>query len=182
MKTHKYIAIVLSYLTLSPLLLILDGKWKLLSKWLRITLFILSPFMLVAGGIIVWFGVCWYQSYYYPKHHFVKPSVIENITGVKLPNYKVIEYDMGEEQSNGYYPQKYVLEFKNIPSEEFYQELDKKFYKTLNSNGYIEYSFNDICNCLPHLHSECADADCGFHIKITKDSKVFYIYINSRIW
>lgn len=181
MKAHKYIAIFLSYLTLSPLLLILDRKWNLLSKWLRITLFILSPFMLVVVGVIVCLGVYWYQ-YYYPKHHFVKPSVIENITGIKLPKYKVIEYDMGEEYSNGYYPQKYVMEFKNIPSEEFYQELDKKFYKTLNSNGYIEYSFNDICNCLPHLHSECADADCGFHIKITKDSKVFYIYINSRIW
>lgn len=41
------IALFLSWLTLSPLLLILDNRWKLLPKWLRIVLFVLSPMMLV---------------------------------------------------------------------------------------------------------------------------------------
>lgn len=145
-------------------------------KYILLSLFSLAVLLIVIALAYM------YYPYYYRSHHFVKPSVIENITGIKLPKYKVIEYDMGEEYSNGYYPQKYVMEFKNIPSKEFYQELDKKFYKTLNSNGYIEYSFNDICNCLPHLQSEAVDAVCRFYIKIIKDSKVFYIYINSRIW
>ena len=49
MKKHivfKSIALFFSWLTLSPLLLILDGRWKLLPKWLRIVLFVLSPMML----------------------------------------------------------------------------------------------------------------------------------------
>jgi hypothetical protein len=35
------------WLTLSSLLFILDGRWKLLPKWLCIVLFVLSPMMLV---------------------------------------------------------------------------------------------------------------------------------------
>ena len=50
MKKHivfKSIALTLSWLTLLPLLLILDGRWKLLPKWLRIVLFVLSPMMVI---------------------------------------------------------------------------------------------------------------------------------------
>ena len=45
--TLKAVALVISWLSLLPLLLILDGRWKLLPKWLRIVLFVLSPMMLV---------------------------------------------------------------------------------------------------------------------------------------
>ncbi|MBQ6101630.1 MAG: hypothetical protein IJK36_08530 [Bacteroidales bacterium] len=43
----KCIVLAISWLTLSPLLLIMDGRWKLLPKWLRIVLFIISPMMIV---------------------------------------------------------------------------------------------------------------------------------------
>ena len=36
----KGTALAVSWLTLSPLLLILDGRWKLLPKWLRVVLFL----------------------------------------------------------------------------------------------------------------------------------------------
>lgn len=42
----KAIVLFASWLTLSPLLLILDGRWKLLPKWLRIVLFVFSPLVL----------------------------------------------------------------------------------------------------------------------------------------
>ncbi len=47
----KSIALFLSWLTLSPLLPILDGRWKLLPKCLRVVLFLVSPMM-------NWFGSC----------------------------------------------------------------------------------------------------------------------------
>lgn len=47
----KSIALFLSWLTQSPLLLILDGRWKLLSKCLQVVLFLVSPMM-------NWFGSC----------------------------------------------------------------------------------------------------------------------------
>ena len=51
--TQKAVALVISWLTLSPLLLILDGRWKLLPKWLRIVLFVVSPMMLILYIIAV---------------------------------------------------------------------------------------------------------------------------------
>ena len=93
----KSIVLAASWLMLSPLFLILDGRWKLLPKWLRIMLFIASPLMLY---VIVMVPIsCYFQywGYWYPRHHFVKPKVIENITGVRLPKYKVVEYNMNRE-------------------------------------------------------------------------------------
>lgn len=47
MKIIKPILLFLSWLTLSPLLFILDGRWKLLPKWLRIVLFVFSPLIII---------------------------------------------------------------------------------------------------------------------------------------
>jgi hypothetical protein len=94
MKNHtliKTIVLILSWLTLLPLLLIFDGRWKLLPKWLRIVLFVLSPMMLIVMAVAPIFGYM-YFSEYHMKHHFVRPRVVENITGVRLPRYKVVEY------------------------------------------------------------------------------------------
>ena len=95
MKKHiilKSIALFISWLIFSPLLFILDGRWKLLPKWLRILLFFLSPLMLIviAAALIICYS--YYYDYYYPRHHFVRPRVVENITGVAFPKYKVVEY------------------------------------------------------------------------------------------
>ena len=90
----KSIALFLSWLTLSPLLLILDGRWKLLPKWLRIVLFVLSPMMLVVMAVAAFFGYMYYSEHYM-QHHFVRRRVVENITGVKFPKYKVL--NQGEE-------------------------------------------------------------------------------------
>ena len=54
----KAIALLLSWLTLSPLMLILDGRWKLLPKWLRILLFVLSPMMLIVYAVAGIQGHC----------------------------------------------------------------------------------------------------------------------------
>lgn len=83
MRKHtliKALALLLSWLTLSPLLLIMDGRWKLLPKWLRVVLLMLSPMMMVVLlviGIIAYLG---YQDYW-NKHHFVTPGVIDLMYG-----------------------------------------------------------------------------------------------------
>ena len=79
----KSIVLFLSWLTLSPFLLILDGRWKLLPKWLRIVLFVLSPMMLI---IVVVLALLVQMDYsYYSRRHFVKSSVIENMAIVQYP-------------------------------------------------------------------------------------------------
>ena len=129
MKKHtilKSIALFFSWLTLSPLLLILDGRWKLLPKWLRMLLFFLSPLMLIVFAAALIICYFYYHDYYYPQHHFVKPKVIENITGVKLPKYKVVEYQRRKQTFNRDYSDEFVLEFKDTPDDTFYQELQNK--------------------------------------------------------
>lgn len=182
MKALKYIALLLSYLTISPLLLILDRKWQLLPKWLRITSFILSPLMLIIMGIALFISIYWYKLDYYPRHHFVRPRVIENITGVRLPKYKVIKYDKGVEYEKSRlsflidYTDEFVLEFKEMPSEEFYQQLHDKYDHHKNENGITEYSFYCMWgNGLPAPKGESESDDYTFSIKILKDSKTFYI-------
>ena len=63
-KILKIISLILSWATLSPLLLILDGRWKLLPKWLRIVLFVLSPMMLVIIAAVAFLCYAYYWDYY----------------------------------------------------------------------------------------------------------------------
>lgn len=126
----KAIVLVVSWFTLSPLVLILDGRWKLLPKWLRILLFLLSPLMLVVLFVLGIMGYFYYQDYW-REHHFVRPRVIENITGVRMPKYKVIERNL--EQAIDY-EDTFVLEFKEMP--------DSSFYQRLRNNG---FDYRDGC-------------------------------------
>ena len=176
MKALKYIALFLSYLTLSPLLLILDRKWQLLPKWLRITLFVLSPLMLIIICIALFISIYWYNMDYYPRHHFVRPRVIENITGVRLPKYKVIEYNKGRRSFQGDYSDEFVLEFKEMPTDEFYQLLNEQYEHNTNYEGIVEYTFDCMWgNGLPAPKGESENDDYTFYIEIPKDSKTFYI-------
>lgn len=121
----KSIVLIASWLTLSPLLLILDGRWKLLPKRLRIVLFVLSPLVLV---MLLAIGILSYSYYldYWRENHFVRSRVIENITEVKMPKYKVIERNLGRGLRDHY--DTFILEFKETPDSAFFQTLrDKGF-------------------------------------------------------
>ena len=156
----KALALLLSWLTLSPLLLIMDGRWKLLPKWLRVVLLMLSPMMMVVLlviGIIAYLG---YQDYW-NKHHFVTPGVIENITGVKMPRYKVVERNLDVDPFHNWRQRKhrsrfdvwrydhrdeFMLEFIETPDEAFYLDLRGKGFD-YNSGfdqqrGYYEFHLN----------------------------------------
>jgi len=171
----KGAALAASWLTLSPLLLILDGRWKLLPKWLRIVLFVVSPMML----IIVVLAAIWGSDYYsehYMQHHFVRRKVVENITGVKFPSYKVV--NRGEEwKCFGRSPEHaydFTLEFNKMPDDEFYKKLDEHF--DCFEPG--EYSFSAIWgNGLEAPKGESDEDDISFSIDINRDSKTFYIRV-----
>ena len=118
----------------------------------------------------------WYYGYYHPRHHFVRPKVIENITGVRLPKYKVVEYERGSHAFTGDYSADFVLEFKEIPSKDFYQLLNELYDHRTNSKGITEYTFDCMWgNGLPAPKGESDSDDYFFHIKIPKGSKAFYI-------
>ena len=170
MRRHvliKAIALFLSWFTLSPLMLILDGRWKLLPKWLRIVLFVLSPMMLI---IVVVLALLVQMDYsYYSRRHFVKSSVIENITGVSFPKYRVVDR---RSTWNSY--DNFTLEFKRMPDEAFYKELDEHF--DCFEPG--KYSYSAIWgNGLEAPKGESDEDDISFSIDIKRDSKVFHIRV-----
>lgn len=172
--TLKAIALAVSWLTLSPLLLILDGRWKLLPKWLRILLFFLSPLMLIIIVIAVILGDMYYSDFY-ARHHFVKPKVIENITGVRLPDYKVVEYERGPRFFNGDYTDEFVLEFDRIPDDDFYKKLEEQF--DCFEPG--KYSFGAIWgNGMEAPKGESDKDDIGFSIDIERGSKTFHVSVS----
>lgn len=178
MKKHtliKTIVLILSWLTLSPLLLIFDGRWKLLPKWLRIVLFVLSPMMLVVIALAAFWGYDYYSEHYM-QHHFVRRRVVENITGVRLPRYKVIE--RGEEGSRASrfpdHTYNFTLEFKKMLGEDFYKNLDEHF----DSFEPGEYSFSAIWgNGIEAPKGESDKDDISFSIDIERGSKTFYIRV-----
>jgi hypothetical protein len=168
MRKHvliKAIALLLSWFTFSPLLLILDGHWKLLPKWLRVVLFVLSPMMLI---IVVVLALLVQADYsYYSRRHFVKSDVIENITGVSFPKYTVVE-------RRSIWCDYFMLEFERMPDEAFYKELDEHF--DCFEPG--EYSFSAIWgNGIEAPKGESDKDDISFSIDIARGSKTFHIRV-----
>lgn len=169
----KAIVLAATWLTLSPLLLILDGRWKLLPKWLRIALFVVSPMMLIVVSVCAFLGYYYYFEYYM-EHHFVRRRVVENITGVKFPNYKVV--NRGEEwKCFSRFPEPaydFTLKFNKMPDDEFYKKLDEHF--DCFEPG--EYSYSAIWgNGLEAPKGESDEDDISFSIDIERGSKTFHI-------
>lgn len=171
----KSMVLAASWLTLSPLLLIFDGQWKLLPKWLRIVLFVLSPMMLVVMAVAVFWGYD-YFSEHYMQHHFVRRRVVENITGVRLPKYKVVKrWEEGSRASR--FPDHsydFTLEFKKMPDEDFYKKLDEHF--DCFEPG--KYSYSAIWgNGIEAPKGESDEDDISFSIDIERGSKTFHIRV-----
>ena len=172
----KSIALLLAWLTLSPLLLILDGRWGLLPKWLRVLLFLLSPMMLIVYAVVAFLCYDYYVDYY-SRHHFVRSKVVENITGVRFPKYKVIEYKPSNSRIDR--SDSFTLEFNEMPTAYFYGELAQCFFKWTEDDR-TEYSYDCIWgNGLPAPKGESDKDDYDFKVKIIEGERVFHIEVSA---
>lgn len=93
-KILQWIISLISWLTLSPLFYYLTWKWKLIGKKLRVTLLLISPIFLMIYIVLFVLGLYAYDSYQ-RKYRFTNKDTIEKITGVKYPNFKIVEYTKG---------------------------------------------------------------------------------------
>ena len=131
--------------------------------------------MLVVIGVAVLWGYGYYSEYYI-RHHFVKRRVIENITGVRLPRYKVIvrgeEWECFSRSPEHTYD--FTLEFKKMPDEDFYEKLDEHFDRFEPG----KYSYSAIWgNGIEAPKGESDDDDISFTIDIERGSKTFQIRV-----
>ena len=100
---------------------------------------------------------------------------IERVTGVKVPSYKIIETHKGNRAFTGDYEDSYEIEFKDMPSDELYDEIDKMIAS--GNTGWRRegnrYSFSIIWgNGLPAPKGESEQNDRTFELIITRGEKV----------
>ncbi len=136
----KALVLLLSWLLFSPLLFVLDGRWKLLPKWLRVLLFILSPMMLIVFFLIVMIADDGFFEYIH-RYRYTTPWAVKKITGVRFPNYRIVDHSSRPLWSHG--PTEYTttLEFKEIPDDGFYEALGRDNETIFEENDTMVYSF-----------------------------------------
>lgn len=79
----------------------------------------LLPFLLVVVLTIYFtMGEIWH------RHRFDDAKTLTRITEVEFPKFKVVDYDRGVSSFHGDYEDELVLEFKQLPTEEFYASIE----------------------------------------------------------
>ena len=143
LKILQWLISLISWLMLSPLFYYLTWKWKLIGRKLRVALLLISPIFLGLYIILFAFGLDTYYNYH-RKHRFADKAVLERITGITYPDFKVIEYTEGRTSFLGDYNDELIIEFEKMPSAVFYQFLDSLIAVT-DSGWFIHdniYSYN----------------------------------------
>lgn len=143
--------------------MIIKSSISKIIKWIFIAIGgLFASMLLCVVGVYVyseWFGQEW------------PPARIERITGVRVPNYKIIEYEKGEIHFNGDYEDTFTFEFKTMPSEEMFDEIDKMI-ATGNTDWKRDgnkYSFSVMWgNGFPAPKGEREEDDGMFSITITR--------------
>lgn len=107
------------------------------------------------------------------------PARIERITDIRVPKFEVTEYVAGPRSFTGDYKDTYFIEFKTIPSDELFDEIDRKIAK--GGTGWKrdgkKYSFSVIWgNGYSTPKGESEDADGIFDITMTRGEKEAIIH------
>ncbi len=168
-KLLKWIVLLLSWLTLSPLILYLGHRWKMGNKYVRIVAMLISPLFLILYLLLFTF-------FYYEDNtsYFQNRNRIERITEVKIPKFKVIEYHEGRRGFTGEFEDQFTFEFKSMPPDDMFDKIDEliKSGKTSWHKEGDEYVFNHTWgNGLPAPNGEDDNEDRFFTIKISRGKK-----------
>ena len=170
----RWFILLLSWLTLSPLFIYLARKWQLVGKRTRILLLLISPLMLIVYSIIPLFIRKGYIDYK-RKYYFADNEVIERITGVTFPKFKLIDYKQGDAYFLGDYKDRLILEIKDDLSESTYHYLDSiiNCNNTKWSKCDNEYSYEIWWgNGLSAPQGESEEDDGMFSLSFKKGSKI----------
>lgn len=128
--------------------------------------------IIIVAVLLLFLGVYVYDKWIWEEW---PPARIERIAGIRVPQYKVIEYDQGERYFTGDYEDRYEIEFQTVPSDELFDEIDKMIANG-NTGWQREgnrYSFSVVWgNGLPTPKGESDEADGTFSLTITKGEKV----------
>ena len=173
-KTLRWLTLLLSWLTISPLFIFLARKWQLIGKKVRILLLLISPLMLIGYFILFLLALQGYDDYQ-RKYRFANNETIERITGVAFPEVDLIDYKKGNRGFLGDYKDKLILEMKDELSESTYHYLDS-IINAGNTQWFKhgdEYSYSIMWgNGLPAPQGESEEDDGMFSLSFKKGSKI----------
>lgn len=181
-KITEWLALLLSWLTISPLFVYLSSRWKLIGKKMRILLLLVSPLMVIVYFIILLLALQGYYNYQ-RKYHFADNEVIERITGVAFPELDIVDYIKWDTGFSGDYNDVITLEMKDDLDESTYNYLDSIIDSgdTSWSKHGNEYSYSIMWgNGLPAPKGESKDDDIMFSLSFERGSKI--INLKSGSW
>lgn len=134
---------------------------------------IIKWIFIVIGGLLVSLLLCVVGGYVYFEWFWQEwpPERIERITGIRVPQYKVIDYHEGKRGFTGDYNDSYTFKFKTMPSDDMFDEIDKMI-ATGNTDWKRDgnkYSFSVMWgNGFPAPKGEREEDDGMFSITITR--------------
>jgi hypothetical protein len=107
------------------------------------------------------------------------PARIERITEIRVPKFDVTKYVEGPRTITRDYKDTYIIEFKTTPSDELFDEIDRKIAK--GGTGWKKdgkkYSFSVFWgNGFAAPKGESEDADGFFDITLTRGEKEAIIH------
>lgn len=107
------------------------------------------------------------------------PARIERITEIRVPKFEVTKYVEGPRTITRDYKDTYIIEFKITPSDELFDEIDRKIAKggTEWKRDGKKYSFSVFWgNGFAAPKGESEDADGFFDITMTRGEKEAIIH------
>lgn len=112
------------WLTVSPLLYYISRNWETKERWLARVSILLSPLFLGGYIALIARGVLAYEDYQ-REHRFQDVDSIEEITGVKLPEMKVLEYYKSKQSTHFYqYRDSFTFVFRKPVSYATIERID----------------------------------------------------------
>lgn len=109
------------------------------------------------------------------KNRFASVEAVEKVTGMTIPDFKVIRYLEGRTSFNGDYSDTLIIVFDSVPSESFYKRLN--CFIASDSTGWMlddeVYSFSTMWgNGFPSPKGEDVEEDMTFYIEFCKGSRI----------
>ena len=111
------------------------------------------------------------------RHRFDDAKTLTRITEVEFPKFKVKDYDRGFSSFHGDYEDGLVLEFKDMPTEEFYASIEAMVdSENWNVVGDSLYRYSRMWgNGIPAPPGEDDEEDMSLSIEIKRGEKQFHV-------
>ena len=173
MKIGKILLLFIFWLIFSPLFIFMAKRWGMMKLKFSIPIALFSPLGVILIAFIGLVLYLWHDEYY-RTHHFTDNDVITTMTGIRLPDFKIVDYTKGRVAINGDFEDKVKIHFKeDIPLSTFvYLDSISKLDGSNWRKREDEYSYNIIWgNGFPAPPGEYDEHDGFFTLMIKKGSK-----------